>query len=80
METPIEAGSLDRGVMPAVYIYAPPATRRFVLAKTCPPCATPPGELARIVNHGYKRRRQGMIMAKPQPLSIVSGSGRRPLE
>ena len=50
METPIEAGSLDRGVMPAVYIYAPPASHRFVLAKTCPDC----GKRTRMLGWSYE--------------------------
>jgi Zn ribbon nucleic-acid-binding protein len=50
METPIEAGSLDLWVIPAVHIYAPPATHRFVLAKTCPDC----GKRTRMLGWSYE--------------------------
>ena len=31
-------GRVDRSVIATVHIYAPPVTRRFVLARTCPDC------------------------------------------
>ncbi len=43
-------GRFDRSVMPKVHIYAPPVTRRFVLAKTCPDC----GKRTRMLGWAYE--------------------------